>query len=164
MSRRSSTKTRAVPHQCAAPFRLGLAGFGRLARQYYCPALRGLEGVGQVLVADPLEASRDAARREVPAARVFSDAAPLVGPGARVFSDAADRLAQKPDALIVATPPSTHLALWSAAVRAGVPVLMEKPFVLLGELAKATGTAREQSLLMIDFNRRFWRPYQRVAE
>ena len=49
-------------------------------------------------------------------------------------------------------------------MQAGVPVLMEKPFVLMGQLAEATGTPREQSLLMIDFNRRFWRPYQRIAE
>jgi predicted dehydrogenase len=132
------------------PFRLGIVGFGRLARLYYSPALRGLGGVDQVLVADPLEASQDAARRALP--------------GARVFTDPAELLAQRPDGLIVATPPSSHLTLWRAAMRSAVPVLMEKPFVLMGELAGATGTLREQRLLMIDFNRRFWGPYRRIAD
>ena len=132
-----------------APVRLGIAGFGRLARQYYGPALRTLGGI-QVLVADPLEASRQAARRALPRASVFADPAEL--------------LAQRPDGIIIATPPSSHLALWRAATRAGIPMLMEKPFVLRGELAEATGTPREQRLLMIDFNRRFWGPYRRIAE
>ncbi len=101
-------------------------------------------------MADPLEASRDAARRALPRAKVFADPAEL--------------LAQRPDGLIVATPPSSHLPLWRAAMRAGIPVLMEKPFVLGGELPAATGSEVEQRLLMIDFNRRFWEPYRRVGE
>jgi predicted dehydrogenase len=131
------------------PFRLGIVGFGRLARQYYCPALRTLQDI-DLLVADTLEASRSAARHELP--------------GARVFADPAELLAQRPDGVIIATPPSSHLSLWRAASRAGIPVLMEKPFVLRGELPAATGTPREQTLLMIDFNRRFWGPYRRIGE
>jgi predicted dehydrogenase len=132
------------------PFRLGIVGYGRLARQYYRPALRDLPQVDQLLVADTLEASLVAARRDLPRAQVFADPAEL--------------LAQRPDGVIIATPPSSHLPLWRAASRAGIPVLMEKPFVLRGELPAATGTPREQRLLMIDFNRRFWGPYRRVAE
>jgi scyllo-inositol 2-dehydrogenase (NADP+) len=132
-----------------ASFGLGIVGFGRLARQYYVPALRGLHGVDELLVADPLEASREAARRALP--------------GARVFADPGEMLAQDPRAVIVASPPSTHLALWRAAAGQGIPVLVEKPFVLNGELADATGTPREQELLMIDFNRRFWGPYRQAA-
>ena len=131
------------------PFRLGIVGYGRLARQYYRPALHGLD-LDQLLVADTLEASREAARRDLPRAQVFADPAEL--------------LAQRPDGVIIATPPSSHLPLWQSASRAGIPVLMEKPFVLRGELSAATGTPREQRLLMIDFNRRFWGPYRRVAE
>jgi predicted dehydrogenase len=133
-----------------APFRLGIMGFGRLAREYYCPALRGLDHVDQVLVADPLDRSRDAARRALP--------------GAKVFADPAEVLAQRPDGIIIAAPPSSHLTLWRAAMRAGIPALVEKPFVLRGELPAATGTISEQRLLMVDFNRRFWGPYRRIAE
>lgn len=132
-----------------APFRLGIAGFGRLARQYYVPALRDLHGIDELLVTDPLEASREAARRALP--------------GARVFADPGELLARGPRALIVASPPSTHLALWRAAARLGIPVLVEKPFVLTGELAEATGATEERNLLMIDFNRRFWDPYRQAA-
>ena len=46
--------------------RLGLAGFGQLARKYYVPALRALNGVDVSMVADPLDASREAARAAFP--------------------------------------------------------------------------------------------------
>ena len=125
-----------------APFRLGITGFGRLAREYYCPALRGSCRHPGTRGRSP-RGSRHAARRAFP--------------GAKVFADPAEVLAQRPDGVIIATPPSSHLTLWRAAMRAGIPALMEKPFVLGGELAEATGTPREQRLLMMDFNRRFWR-------
>jgi len=132
-----------------ARIRLGLIGFGRLPRLYYAPALRSRSDLGELLVADPLESSRDAARTAFPAARLFRE------PG--------ELLAQQPDGIIVASPPSTHLMLWLAAAHQGVPVLMEKPFLLEGELAEAVVAPAEQALLMIDFNRRFWPLYRAAA-
>ena len=131
-------------------FRLGIAGFGRLAQQYYVPALQRLHCVDQVLVADPLDSSRRAASRAFSTGLVFADPTAL--------------LAERPDGFVIATPPSSHLALWRLAAGAGIPVLVEKPFVLPGELAPATGTPEEQRLLMIDFNRRFWEPYRHIAD
>ena len=130
--------------------RLGLIGFGRLPRLYYAPALRSRRDVGELLVADPLESSRNAARTAFPAARLFQE------PG--------ELLAQQPDGVMVASPPSTHLMLWRAAAREGIPVFMEKPFLLEGELAEAAVAPAEQALLMIDFNRRFWPLYREAAD
>jgi predicted dehydrogenase len=64
----------------------------------------------------------------------------------------------------VATPPSSHLALWNELAARGIPVLMEKPFVLRGELERAARGPDVEPLLMINFNRRFWTPYVRLAD
>lgn len=126
--------------------RLGLVGFGRLARSYYLPALRRLPGAALMAIADPLEASRAAAAAAVPAAALCRGLDEL--------------LAHRPDALLIATPPSTHLPLWNAAAAAGLPVFLEKPFVLAGELPRAAAAGRAR--LMVNFNRHFWPPYRRV--
>jgi len=132
------------------PLQLGLVGFGRLARKYYVPALRALNGVSLSAVVDPLEASREAARAAFPGIATLAD------PGAL--------LTRRLDGIIVASPPSTHLALWNLAAGAGLPVLLEKPFALRGELAQAASGERERRLLMLDLNRRFWPPYRRIRE
>jgi predicted dehydrogenase len=41
-------------------------------------------------------------------------------------------------------------------------VFMEKPFVLDGQLERATPAAAARRLLMVNFNRRFWPEYQRL--
>jgi len=132
------------------PLRLGIAGFGRLAQTYYVPALQGLAGIGSIVVADPLTASRAAAERS------------LRNTGTcRTYADLLER---ELDGLIVASPPSTHLQIWNAAARLGLPVFMEKPFVLFGEMPQAESSAQVQRLLMVNFNRRFWPPYRRLRE
>lgn len=130
--------------------RLGVIGFGRLAQQYYVPALQRRHGIADIVVADPLPASRAAAARALAPVRCFAEVEAL--------------LATRPDAVVVATPPSTHLALWNTLADRGIPVLMEKPFLLRGELARAARGANVEALLMIDFNRRFWPPYVKLAE
>jgi predicted dehydrogenase len=129
---------------------LGLVGFGRLARKYYVPALRALNDVSLAVVVDPLDASREAARAAFPGVATLTDPDAL--------------LRQRLDGVIVASPPSTHLALWNLAARAGLPVLLEKPFALRGELAHAADGDGERGLLMLDLNRRFWPPYRKMRD
>jgi len=132
------------------PTRVGIAGFGRLARRYYLPAFRGLAGIHVVAVADPLHASQAAAKAKIPRATIYSDHRTL--------------LAHEPlDALLVASPPSTHLRIWNDASQLGLPVFMEKPLALHEELVRLEGSAQARSLLMVDFNRRFWPTYQRLG-
>ncbi len=58
------------------PLRIGLAGFGRLARDFYLPAFRFLSGARLVAVADPLRESRSAAADRPPSD--IRDLAPLM--------------------------------------------------------------------------------------
>lgn len=54
-----------------------------------------------------------------------------VPPEARVFTDYREMLAAtRPDLVVVATPPHTHLEIATAAARAGADLLVEKPPVL----------------------------------
>ena len=132
------------------PLRLGLAGFGRLARDYYVPALRAIRAARVVAVADPLPASRAAASERLSSPDVYSDPAAMLE-RARL------------DAVLVASPPSTHLPIWRDAAARGLAVFLEKPVVLSGELPEIERVTRSPRL-MLDFNRRFWPPYQRVGE
>jgi predicted dehydrogenase len=127
--------------------RLGLIGFGKLARDYYVPILRRHPEVRVVAVADPLRGSREAAARAFPDARIVSDAEAVVESSL--------------DGLLVASPPSSHLALWNRAAERALPTFVEKPFVLAGELARARPDPG--GLLTVNLNRRFWPPYQRLA-
>jgi predicted dehydrogenase len=131
--------------------RIGLVGFGRLARDYYLPALRSLGLADSLAVAEPLPAAREASRRLLPRATVCEDA---------------DALLAQADlgALLVASPPSTHLPVWRAAAARGLPVFMEKPFPLPAEIAQLDRGDPAWERLMIDFNRRFWPPYRWLRE
>lgn len=130
--------------------RVGLAGFGRLARDYYLPALRTLEGARLAAVADTLPASRAAASERLPSVDVYPDHPSMF--------DRADL-----DVVLVASPPSSHLEIWNEAARRGLAVFMEKPFVLCGQLDQvARGDAAAR--LMLDFNRRFWPPFRLMSD
>jgi predicted dehydrogenase len=59
--------------------------------------------------------------------------------------------------------PSTHLAIWRATGANGLPVFMEKPFLLADELPQVD-PANPAWRNLIDFNRRFWPTYRSLAE
>lgn len=132
------------------PLRIGLAGFGRVARDFYLPAFRSLPGARLVATADPLPQSRAYSAGHVPTASVYPDHRTLLD-GAHL------------DGLLVASPPSTHLEIWRDASARGIAVFMEKPFVLSGQLGQVE-RRQPDARLMVDFNRRFWPPYRRVAD
>jgi myo-inositol 2-dehydrogenase/D-chiro-inositol 1-dehydrogenase len=131
--------------------RLGIAGFGRLVRDYYVPAISTLPEIEVVAIADPLADSRAAAARRFPGARIHSDSQVL-------FEQ------ERIDALLIASPPSTHLTLWNEAAGRQIPVLMEKPFVLRGEIARAASSPEARQLLMPNFNRRWWPAYRAMRQ
>ena len=128
-----------------------IIGFGRLAQIYYTPALRSLPAAEIVAVADPLEASRATAAASFPSAHIYAD-----------YHDLFDR--ERIDAVLVASPPSTHLDVWNEAARRQVPAFVEKPFVLVGELEHVENSPDARPLLMPNFNRRFWPAYQTLRD
>jgi len=99
---------------------LGLAGVGRWGRNY----VKTIAGLGGAVLA--AVASRNPETRA------------LLPAGCKIFSEWRDLVVTPGvDAIIVATPPSTHAAIAAAAIRAGKPVLVEKPLVQrLSDLAR----------------------------
>jgi predicted dehydrogenase len=128
--------------------RLGVVGFGRLVRDYYLAALRALDGVRVVAVADPAPESRRAASERLPEVRIHEQHRDLITSGDL-------------DGLLVASPPSSHLDVWRDAVAHQLAVFVEKPLVLSSQLG-ALDAIGEPPRLMVDFNRRFWPTYERV--
>ena len=134
------------------PIRIGLAGCGRIAERAYLPAIQRLPIVSLEAIIDPLDARRDAFARFVPNGRTFAsaeaclDTVPL-------------------DALVVATPPDSHLPTATLAVRRGVAVLIEKPLAPamdgVREFEAACGAAAV--VVGMGFNRRFWSPVTQLA-
>lgn len=148
--RRESDRPRGISGSRAHRLHLGLIGFGQLAQRYYVPALRDLSQGLEISVADPLERSRAAARRALPGASIYEDHRELLARGA-------------PDAVLVASPPSSHLEIWLEAAERELPVFMEKPFPMAAELERIDPTDRAWQNLMIDFNRRFWPSYRDLS-
>ncbi len=92
--------------------RVGVVGIGYWGSKHV-RTMRSLSSVSQVAVIDPSEERVAAVRHsfpEVPAFRDLESALPHI------------------DALVIATPPTTHAPLACAAMAAGKHVLVEKPF------------------------------------
>jgi predicted dehydrogenase len=139
------------PRTKSACAKSAIIGFGRLAQGYYVPALRKLPMVDIVAIADPLQSSRAAAASAFPRARIYDD-----------YRDLFAR--EHVDAILVASPPSTHLAIWNEAARRRILAFVEKPFVLAGELERVEGPSDASRLLMLNFNRRFWPAYRELRD
>lgn len=128
---------------------VGIMGCGRAAERLHVPAILRMRDARLTACCDPLPERR----------QLISRAAP----GCRAFVSPEEMLAARGvDAVIVASSPETHAALAAIALRAGLPVLVEKPLaatpaeaVALLELERST-----RQPVMVGFNRRWWEPAQ----
>ncbi len=131
------------------PLRTALIGFGRLAERYYVKTLSRLRDVKVTALAEPLPYRQYVARTAFPDARFYPNLESLLG-------------AEKIDALLVAAPPGAHLHAVRAAVHHKIPLFLEKPFILPGELPALRQFGQPSAPFMIDFNRRFWPAYREL--
>lgn len=114
------------------PVRFGLVGFGAWG-QYHAQAIAAQPEAQLVAIAAPSEASRAAAAK--------------AHPGARIFSDHRQMLAAGPlDIVDIVTPSNTHRAIATDALNAGCHLLLEKPLAVtvddcraIVQLAQARG-------------------------
>ena len=130
------------------PLTLAIVGFGRLAQDYYAPALKLLEPDARYVIVDPALQSRDRAQEIFLEAKCFCGVDELSGISL--------------DAVLIASPPTTHFPIWSRLASANVPIFMEKPFPLPPELPLLESLNHNSAPMVINFNRRFWPPYQRL--
>lgn len=107
----------------SAPVRFGLVGFGAWG-QLHAQSIAGTPGAQLAAITAPSEASREAAAKAFPDARVFAD-------HRRMLAEA------KPDIVDVVTPSSTHLEIATDALNAGCHLLLEKPMAVRVEDCQA---------------------------
>jgi len=116
--------------------RVAIAGLGGAAERIHIPACREIPEIEIVGACDP-----DSHRRSTMAASL--------GP-TPVFATCTEMLARcAPDMVIVGTPPDSHAEVTELALRSGIHVLCEKPFMpTLEEADRAIELARGSNLLL----------------
>ena len=123
--------------------RFGLIGCGRVAQHFYLPILESLPRGRLSAVADCDPNQLEPIRRRFPGVKTFADHRQLLKDGGI-------------EAVIVATPPYLHADMTIDAIRAGMHVLVEKPFTTsLADAEKVVDATKGSGVkVMVGFNRR----------
>ncbi|MGI5355409.1 Gfo/Idh/MocA family oxidoreductase [Streptomyces sp. CA-252508] len=127
------------------PLRVGLVGYGLAGSVFHAPLIAATEG----LVLDTVVTSAPERRQQARTAY----------PGVR-FAASPDELwarAGELDLIVIASPNKTHVPLATAALEAGLPVVVDKP--VAGTAAEARGLAdlaEQRGLLLSVFQNRRW--------
>jgi scyllo-inositol 2-dehydrogenase (NADP+) len=133
-----------VSHPC---LRAGLVGYGLAGAAFHAPLISTTPGLrlAAIVTADPER--RHAAARAHPDARLLDRADDLwAGPGTADV-----------DVVVVASPNRTHAPLARAALSAGLPVVVDKPFTATAaEGADLMRLAASRGLLLTVFQNRRW--------
>jgi predicted dehydrogenase len=121
--------------------RIAVIGLGEAGYEMHLPALAQMKGISVIAGCDP-----DEKRRSRAAAKF----------GIAVFDDFESMLAEnKPDVVIIATPPASHASICLRAIDAGLDIICEKPFVSTldeaDEVIAAARTAKRRIALNHEF-------------
>ncbi|MDF9813421.1 Gfo/Idh/MocA family oxidoreductase [Streptomyces sp. SPB162] len=128
----------------ATPLRVGLVGYGLAGSVFHAPLIAATDGLVLDTIATSNPERREQARGEHPDVR-FADSPEELWTGDPV------------DLVVLASPNRTHVPLATAALRAGVPVVVDKP--LAGTAAEAyelAALAKDRGLLLSVFQNRRW--------
>ncbi|MEU1512278.1 Gfo/Idh/MocA family oxidoreductase [Streptomyces sp. NPDC005811] len=128
-----------------SPVRVGLIGYGLAGSVFHAPLIAATEGLTLDTVVTSNPERQDQARAAFPDVRLAATAEDLLA--------RADAL----DLVVVASPNRTHVPLATAALKAGLPVVVDKP--VAGTAAEARGLAAladERGLLLSVFQNRRW--------
>ena len=129
----------------ADEIRVGLIGYGLGGRAFHAPLVAAVPGMrlAAIVTRDPERVAQ--ARADHPGAEIV---------------DSAERLwarAGELDLVVVASPNRLHVPQARAALRAGLPVVVDKPFAPTAAEARAVvDEARERGLLLTVFQNRRW--------
>ncbi|OKK07672.1 oxidoreductase [Streptomyces sp. CB03234] len=127
------------------PLRVGLVGYGLAGSVFHAPLIAATEG----LTLDTVVTSNP--ERQQQARTAFPDVRVAASP---------DELWARPgelDLIVIASPNKTHVPLATAALKAGLPVVVDKP--VAGTAVEARGLAalaEERGLLLSVFQNRRW--------
>ena len=125
--------------------RVGLLGYGLGGASFHAPVIAATPGLRLVTIVTGDAGRRAQALRDHPGVRVVDDAA-------WVWAHAAEH-----DLIVVSTPNRTHASLALAALAAGLPVIVDKPFARTAAEARTViDAARARALLVSAYHNRRW--------
>lgn len=127
------------------PLRVGIVGYGLAGSVFHAPLVASTPGmrVAAMSVGDVTRAAK--ARHDYPQATIYPTAQALLG--------AAETL----DLVVVAAPNDAHVSVGIAALEAGLPVVIDKPFAATStDARKVMDTARRTGKLLTVFQNRRW--------
>lgn len=129
----------------APPLRVGLIGYGLAGSVFHAPLIAATEGLALDTVVTSSPERQQQARAEFPDVRLAA--------GAQELFDRADDL----DLVVVASPNKTHVPLATAALEAGLPVVVDKPVAgTAAEARELASLAEQRGLLLSVFQNRRW--------
>ncbi|MEE4542160.1 Gfo/Idh/MocA family oxidoreductase [Streptomyces sp. V4-01] len=145
MSTAPDTPAAPVPGAAgAAPLRVALVGYGPAGSFFHAPLIAATPGLVLDTIVTGSQERRAQARAEHPEVR-FADTAEELWTGAA------------PDLVVLASPNRTHVPLATAALEAGLPVVVDKPLAGTAEEArKLAALADSRGLLLTVFQNRRW--------
>jgi predicted dehydrogenase len=127
------------------PVRVALLGYGLAGSVFHAPFIATTDGLELAVVVTGNDERKAQAESEHPGTTVL--------PTSDEVWERADEL----DLVVVATPNRTHVSLASAALEAGLPVVLDKPFARTANEGRAlVDAARERGLMVTVFQNRRW--------
>ncbi len=128
-----------------SPLRVALVGYGLAGSVFHAPLIAATEGMVLDTVVTSNEERAAQARTEFPQVRVAASADDLWPMAAEL------------DLVVIASPNKTHVPLATAALDAGLPVVVDKPVAGTAAEARALAAlAEERGLLLSVFQNRRW--------
>lgn len=133
--------------------RIGIVGLGGVAERIHLPACQQVAGVEVVGGAEPSQSAREAMAAKFGLRDVYESAEELIA-------------AEKPDAVLIGTPPDSHNSLCRLALESGAHVFCEKPFLhTVEEADDVIALAKAQRRLVAVNNQYRYMPiYRRTRE
>ncbi|MEU2622828.1 Gfo/Idh/MocA family oxidoreductase [Streptomyces sp. NPDC007157] len=129
----------------ATPLRVGLIGYGLAGSVFHAPLIAATEGLALDTVVTSNPERQAQAKAEFPEVRTVA---------------APDELFDRPDDLdlvVIASPNRTHVPLATTALKAGLPVVVDKPVAgTAAEARELAALAEERGLLLSVFQNRRW--------
>ncbi|MFI5685749.1 Gfo/Idh/MocA family oxidoreductase [Streptomyces sp. NPDC051636] len=127
------------------PRRVGLIGYGLAGSVFHAPLIAAAEGLTLDTVVTSNPERQEQARAAFPDVRIAAAPDELFG--------RADEL----DLIVIASPNRTHVPLATAALKAGLPVVVDKPVAgTAAEARELAALAEERGLLLSVFQNRRW--------
>ncbi|MET7284348.1 Gfo/Idh/MocA family oxidoreductase [Streptomyces sp. NPDC005573] len=127
------------------PLRVGLIGYGLAGSVFHAPLIAATEGLALDTIVTANPERQEQARAEFPDVRI-------AGTPEELFARA-DEL----DLIVIASPNKTHVPLATTALKAGLPVVVDKPISgTAAEARELAALAEERGLLLSVFQNRRW--------